>query len=196
MKHIPMRAPAQSPVHLQNRWRTHGQLGASLIEVLVAILLLSFGMLSLGGMLAYAVQMPKLAGNRAMAVALASGHIERMRSNVKGFTDGNYDENLSYNNTLNLPSLSDCAYPDCTTMSLATMDTAYTNRLLRKELPAGGMRVERDTASGPTDGNLWIIWNEPATFAALNPTSSDNCPSQVADFVDPKPRCLYVRFKL
>ena len=175
MKHIPMRAPAQSPVHLQNRWRTHGQLGASLIEVLVAILLLSFGMLSLGGMLAYAV---------------------RMRSNVKGFTDGNYDENLSYNNTLNLPSLSDCAYPDCTTMSLATMDTAYTNRLLRKELPAGGMRVERDTASGPTDGNLWIIWNEPATFAALNPTSSDNCPSQVADFVDPKPRCLYVRFKL
>lgn len=185
--------PLTSP---QASSRPAGQAGASLIEVLVAILLLSFGMLSLGSMLAYAVQLPKLAGNRAMATTLASGHIERMRSNTTGFRDGNYDENLSYNNTFNVPSLNECAYPDCTTTSLATMDKAYTNRALRKELPAGGMRVERDTASGLTDGNLWIIWNEPATFAALNPTNSDNCPPQVADFVDPKPRCLYVRFKL
>jgi len=170
--------------------------GASLIEVLVAILILSFGMLSLGSMLAYAVQLPKLAGYRAMAATLATSHIERMRSNITGFTNGDYIENLSYDASIDLPDLADCAYPDCTTASLAAMDTAYTNQALRRELPAGGMRVERDTAAGATDGNLWIIWNEPTTFASLNPTNSDNCPTQVAVYTDPKPRCLYIRFKL
>ena len=36
------------------------QIGASLIEVLVAMLILAFGMLSLSSMLSLAVQLPKL----------------------------------------------------------------------------------------------------------------------------------------
>ena len=48
------------------------QTGASLIEVLVAVLILSFGMLSLGGMMAYGVQLPKLAAYRADAATLAA----------------------------------------------------------------------------------------------------------------------------
>ena len=182
-------------VSSKNR-RPPSQGGASLIEVLVAILILSFGMLSLGSMLAYGVQLPKLAGYRAMAATLAASHIERMRSNIVGFKNGNYVEDLSYDGTIDETDLSDCAYPDCTTASLATMDTAYTNQALRTELPSGGKRVERDLAAGATDGNLWIIWNEPTTFASLNPTNSDSCPTQVAVYTDPKPRCLYVRFKL
>ncbi len=47
------------------------QSGASLIEILVTILILSFGMLALSGMMAYAVQMPKFSAYRATAVALA-----------------------------------------------------------------------------------------------------------------------------
>jgi len=58
----------------------------------------------------------------------------------------------------------------------------------------------RDSSSGTastTDGNLWIVWQEPSTYAALDPSSSDNCPTQVTEtYTDPRPRCLYVRFKL
>lgn len=174
------------------------QVGTSLIEVLVTILIMSFGLLSLGSMLAYSVQLPKIAGYRATASVLAAGHIERMRANIAGFTNGDYVEALTYNGNrkgLTAPS-SSCAYPDCTATTLATLDKDYTNWKLDAELPAGGMRVERDAAAGATDGNLWIIWTEPSTFASINPTNSDNCPDALSSYADLKPRCLYVRFKL
>ncbi|MGV8897620.1 MAG: type IV pilus modification protein PilV [Burkholderiaceae bacterium] len=171
------------PIHRQQ------QVGASLIEVLVAMLLLSLGMLSLGAMLSFAVQMPKLSGYRANAVNLASGYVERIRANPKGFGNGHYDLPSSY--ALTELESSVCAYPDCDPATLATMDFDETKVAVRAELPAGGLFMERDGSSG----NLWIMWQEPDTYAALDPSSPDHCPSAVAD-ADPKPRCLYVRFKI
>ena len=184
-----------SPIH------RHHQSGSSLIEVLVAILLLSFGMLSLGAMMSFAVQMPKLSGYRATAVNLASSHIERMRANPgqPGFQNGDYDRS-SYDGTFNTITLPDCPYPTCTGLSLAAWDNAATQRAVRRELPAGGILMRRDNSGGITSttvGNLWIMWQEPSTYAALNPSSSDNCPTEITGtYTDPRPRCLYVRFKL
>lgn len=177
------------------------QLGASLIEVLISILILSFGLLSMGGMMAAAVQLPKLAALRATATSIAANHIDRIRANPAGFAAGQYDENLSYDGTFSAPASADCTYPNCTLVSLATMDKAAVNRMLRQQLPAGGMRLERDTSGGTpstTEGNLWIIWQEPGTLAAFNNiANSDPCPSQVTSaFTNPAPRCLYMRFKL
>lgn len=183
------------PTHVDR----HHQLGASLIEVLVAILLLSFGILSLGAMLSFAVQAPKLSAYRATAANLASSHIERIRANPGEFQNGTYSSTLSYDGTFNSIALVPCSYPACTAASLATMDVAATRQAVRIELPAGGMLVTCDTTpcSSNSYGNLWIVWQEPSTFAALNPTSSDNCPTQVTGtFTNPKPRCLYVRFKI
>lgn len=176
------------------------QSGASLIEVLVAILLLSFGMLALGAMLSYAVQAPKLANNRATASILAAGHIERIRANPVGFASNSYTSTLSYDGTSNSISLSDCSHPNCTSASLATMDKAATNHAVRAELPAGGMIMKCDTPTTCTQdsyGKLWIVWLEPSTVAVLNPTTSDNCPSEVTDnYKNPAPRCIYIRFKI
>ncbi|MES2363644.1 MAG: type IV pilus modification protein PilV [Pseudomonadota bacterium] len=177
----------------------HHQGGASLIEVLVAILLLSFGMLSLGGMLAYAVQMPKLAAYRAAAANLAAGHIERMRANTAGFANESYKETMSYNATL--PTVTPCSYPNCTADSIAALDKNETGVAIRRELPLGGMRMTCNGACTALDGDLWIVWQEPSTFAAMNATDSDECPDATASptftaFQSPKPRCLHVRFKL
>ena len=177
--------------------------GASLVEVLIALLLLSFGMLSLGAMLAFAVQAPKLSGYRAMAVNLASSHVERMRANPGGFSNGGYDKPSSYDNSrgnLTLDPSDTCAYPNCDFATLATMDAEQTRVAVRAQLPAGGMFMLRDNHSGilsTTDGNLWIVWQEPDSHAGLDPASSDNCPGEVTQ-VDAtrRPRCLYVRFKL
>jgi type IV pilus assembly protein PilV len=178
---------------------SHHQSGASLIEVLVAILLLSFGMLSLGGMLAYAVQMPKLAAYRAAAANLAAGHIERMRANAIGFEGGSYSETMSYN--ADLPSVTPCTYPDCTADSIASLDKDETSQAIRRELPLGGMRMTCNGACTDRDGDIWVIWQEPTTFAALDSANSDECPDPAAApaftaFSSPKPRCLHVRFKL
>lgn len=194
------------------------QQGSSLIEVLVAILILSFGMLALGSLLSFAVQMPKLSGYRATATHLATAHIERIRANPDGFADNAYTTTLSYDGTFASLSLNDCAYPDCTASTLAAMDNAATNQALRLALPAGGMLLQCDPSpctstvpptTPPTTnsyGNLWIVWQEPSTYAALNPNSSDNsapnpnfsdnCPSEVKWTTSAPPRCLYLRFKI
>ena len=190
------------PLHMNRH-----QQGTSLIEVLISVLILSLGMLALGAMLSFSVMMPKLSGYRASAINLASSHIERMRANpghitgsaAGGFNNGDYDK-LSYDGTFNEIELTDCAYPACTESSLATMDNAASQRAVRIALPAGGMFMRRDNISGATSltvGNLWVVWQEPSTNATLNPSSSDNCPIEITSvYTNPKPRCLYVRFKL
>lgn len=173
------------------------QSGSSLIEVLVAVLVLSFGLLSLGAMLSFSVQMPRLSGYRATAANLAAGHIERIRANPTQFTAGSYISASSYDGTFNDIALNNCVYPNCTAASLATMDIQATRFAARTELPAGGLLVTCDggACGANSYGNIWIIWQEPGSSAALNPTNSDNCPAALAAF-DPVPRCLHVRFKI
>ena len=175
------------------------QAGASLIEVLVAVLLLSFGMLSLGSMLAFAVQMPKLAAYRAAAANLAAGHIERMRANTQGVINGAYNETMTYN--ASLTTVTPCSYPACTADTIATLDKNVTNLAIRQELPLGGMRMTCNGACTDLDGNIWVMWQEPTTFAAINAADADECPNSATTptftaFTAPRPRCLHVRFKL
>ena len=170
-----------------------------MIEVLVSIFILSFGMLALGAMLSFAVQMPKLSGYRATATNLATAHVERIRANPKGFAADVYASALSYNGTFDSLSLNPCKYPDCDKSTLARMDNAATNQAARRALPAGGMILKCDTSPCVANsyGNLWIVWQQPSTYAAIDPKSSDNCPSEVTTtYTDPKPRCLYVRFNI
>ena len=180
------------------------QTGASLIEVLVAILILSFGMLSLGAMMSFGVQLPKLSAYRATATSLASSYVERVRANPNAFTSNLYSAPLNEASAWSFAdiALSDCFYataPLCTEATLATMDIQATRRAVRRALPAGDMIMKCDTGTCTKAdyGNLWIVWQEPSTFAALNPASSDNCPAEATTaYSSPKPRCLYVRFKI
>ena len=97
---------------------------------------------------------------------------------------------------------SSVSYPGCGFAAVATMDAAQTRQAVRAQLPAGGMFMLRHNHSGilsTTDGNLWIIWQEPDSHAAFDPASSDNCPSEVTQVIvvaNAMPRCVYVRFKI
>jgi type IV pilus assembly protein PilV len=166
------------------------QHGSSLIEVLVTILILSFGMLSLAGMMAYAVQLPKLSAYRATAMMLATGHVERMRSNIAGYTGGAYNENMTFNGTL---ATSNCAYPNCDAAAIAAQDKSLSNAEIRRELPLGGMRMVCNGACTAREGDLWILWQEPSTFAAIS-QGNDECPA--ASTYTGTPRCVHIRFKL
>ena len=173
--------------------------GAMLIEVLVAMLLLSFGMLALGAMLSFSVQMPKLSGYRSAAVNLAASHIDRIRANPGAFeryktplheTAWSFEKIKSKN----------CKYPDCNEASLAAMDDATTRQAVRDALPAGDLLVTCGNAmpcNKNAYGNLWIVWQDPSTQEDLDTSSWDNCPAEVTRiYTQPKPRCMYMRFKL
>lgn len=178
------------------------QAGASLIEVLVAVLILSFGMLALGGMLAYAVQLPKLSAYRATAVSMAAGHVERMRANTAGFVADQYKVTMTFDDS-NTPVAvaAQCVYPACTANTIATLDNYETNRAVRRELPYGGMRVTCNGVCSALEGDIWVIWRDPTTVSAFDSTSSDECPNPgdaptFTAFTSPKPRCVHIRFKL
>ena len=168
------------------------QSGTSLIEVLIAMLLFSVGMLPVGLMLVQAVQLPKLAAYRATASLLASGHIERMRANPTA----DHQSDLNFDGSFTPLALADCAYPNCSALTLSAMDKAHTQKLAREQLPAGGLQVSCD-ATPCIAGNLWVLWQEPGSPAALKAQHSDDCPPQVTErFTNSPPRCLYVRFSL
>jgi type IV pilus assembly protein PilV len=171
--------------------------GASLVEVLVSVLILSFGMLSLSSMMAFAVQLPKLSGYRATAANIASTHVEKIRANPQGFQGGEYSTASSYDGTFNEITLQSCLFPHCSVSSLALMDDAATKRAARVALPAGGILTTCDPhpCTENSLGNVWVMWQEPNARAVIDAASSDNCPPAAAVFTDPTPRCLYVRFK-
>jgi type IV pilus assembly protein PilV len=79
------------------------------------------------------------------------------------------------------------------------MDIAASRKSARVNLPAGGMIVKcgAGVCSKGTAGEIWVVWQEPDTFAALSGAGNDNCPTEVTStYTNPAPRCLYVRFKV
>jgi type IV pilus assembly protein PilV len=178
------------------------QRGSSLLEVLISILLMSFGMLALAGMQAYSVAAQKNAANRAIASALATELAEVIRLNPSGLSGGNYDVALM--TTGSPPALAPCTFPNCTTPALlAAADlTAFQSRV-RSLLPLGGVEVSRPGASA-TQANIWILWEEAGVLDNTRKVSgvdqsaeltSDNC-SATAKALPTLPRCFYMKVQL
>jgi len=165
--------------------KNHSQIGTSLIEVLVTMLILSLGVLPLVAMMTFSVQIAK----NWRATAQQPSTCQRTISNVCGpirvdSDDANrllpYSEiDSSYDGTPDdIVSPSElCDYPSCRSDTMVTRDVYEMQVAARRELPAGGIVVSCDDSNCSNGfGNLWIMWQEPDTFAALNPSSSDNCP--------------------
>lgn len=178
------------------------QRGSSLLEVLISILLMSFGMLALAGMQAYSVAAQKNAANRAIASALANELAEVIRLNPAGLSAGNYD--VAMMTTGFPPAQASCAFPNCTTPALlAASDlTTFQNRV-RGLLPLGGVEVSRPGASA-TQANIWILWEEASVLDNTRQVSgvdtsaeltSDNC-SATAKALATLPRCFYMKVQL
>ena len=173
--------------------------GATLIEILVAVLILSFGLLAIGNMMAYAIQLPKVAGNRAVASTLAIELTERLRANAGAFTNEKYGV-MTYTGTAEIPDVDNtkrCAYPTCTPDALAIQDLHDIHREIRMQLPSGGLFIEKPGSGG--DGRVFILWKEAASAGSLGKSgelyAGDICPALVNTLAATAPRCLMVRFK-
>lgn len=188
--------------NLRKQHKQRSQFGASLLEVLISILLLSFGMLALAGMQAYSVAAQKNAANRAIASALANELAELVRLNPAGLAGGNYD--ILMLTTTGKPPLAPCAFPTCTTPALlATADIRSFQNRVRDQLPQGGVELTRPAGS-TTQANIWILWEEAGVLNNMRTAGGvtesaeknvDNCSANV-DALATLPRCFYMKVQL
>jgi type IV pilus assembly protein PilV len=184
------------------------QSGFSLIEVLVSIVLLSFGLLGMAGLFNYAVSSNKNASSRLSASLLAADFAEIVRANPDGFVSGGYIKTISKydpkSSTLQALASTLCKYPNCTAAnapgtSLAALDIAMFRNRVSTALPAGDFEAARVGTTNQVD--VWVLWAEGKGGDSANDkeTSSDNCPTSVKTQnppPDPFPRCLFTRVAL
>jgi type IV pilus assembly protein PilV len=161
------------------------QNGASLIEILATVLILSFGLLALAAMQSYVIAVNTFSANRTVAIVLANDLVEMLRANRDGFTAGGYDRSVAFNNTLrpvrNIWVSSVCTFPACTPANMAADDVAMFQERLKAALPAGDYRLVRNAATNSAD--IWIFWAEQLTNVSSTTTETsaerqnDNCPA-------------------
>ena len=107
--------------------------GFTLVEVLVALVILTVGMLGIASLLLSSLQSSRMASSRTQAVNLASDIIERIRANRGAGTT--YDTTVTPTPTL----VANCetAGQTCTTVQMAQNDLSRWQTSIAATLPGG-----------------------------------------------------------
>ena len=183
--------------------------GASLIEVLVALLVMTLGLLGMISLHTAAVRYHKMAEFRSVATQLAEDYGDRMRANITGARNGNYVYNQAWKETptkVTDPGISCSDTAPCTPTDMAQQVAAsdiaqWLNNAIGL-LPGVGLYAVRPTGAGAQTMimDVWITWLDPSA----NTTQSDTnkmleeayvCPAGIGT-VKPEVRCLRYRFTL
>lgn len=179
--------------HLRTR-----QAGVSLIEVLVAMLVVSFGVLAVTGLQATAARYGKTSEFRSVATLLAADLADRMRANKPGVDLGSYSLANEYSPIDSMPEVPDCAIDTaCTETELAAIDIAEWRRSLFSGLPGADGFVATEAIGGRVvAADVWVAWLDPSASDDETKADTDDdrqeCPPDFRG-ADPQPRCLYVR---
>lgn len=156
--------------------------GASLIEMLVATLLLAIGMLAMAALQASSAQMGKNAEFRAIASELALSFGEAVKANAGGAASY-----TSPSNTFVVPApavalLTNCdnAAVTCTNAQIAAQDISRLQALARARLPNGQIDLQYVPAAGTTPSylDLYVGWLPPDTRtgqAAIDNSMANGC---------------------
>ena len=124
-----------------------GVAGFTLLEVLISIVVIAFGMLGVAGLQAFALKNGQSASLRSVATVLASDMIDRMHANPVGATDGRYDEGGT--NGVAAKLIPACLAAGCTNPSeLAQHDLAEWKAAIAAALPNATAIVCLDSEIG------------------------------------------------
>ena len=164
------------------------QRGASMIEVLVSLTIVAFGLLGLAGLQARSMSFQKDSFDRKAAAELASQLAERVRANYDGFKDGNYNLTIipADPTPANVPA---CANQQaCTSAEVAAADWAMWGIALRSRLPASGAYLDAPQVNGQrVQMNVILAWQEAqVTDGAPDPI----CSAAPVNINDPRFRCF------
>ena len=118
--------------------------GFAMLEVLISVMVLSFGLLGLAGLQAYGLKNNHSAYLRSLATQQAYDIADRMRANRQGVANG------KFNLVSGIPTNPGCISSGCTANNLADYDMFQWNTDNAALLPSGSGVVCRD--SSPNDG--------------------------------------------
>jgi type IV pilus assembly protein PilV len=130
--------------------------GFSLVEVLVALVVLSVGMLGIAALYVESLRSSRTALFRTQAVTLASDIADRIRANP--LAKDAYDATVTSadTNAACAPGGGGCAVD-----ALAKHDKAAWLGTVESTLPGGTGTVDVDTTTNPSTYTITITWTEP-----------------------------------
>ncbi len=153
--------------------------GFSLIEVLITILIVSFGLLGMAALVVSGARSNNVAYYRSVASKQTEDIADRMRANIAGVTAGAYND-LS----ATIPGNVDCVTNPCNPIQIATYDHALWNTANARLLPGGRGAVSGSPAAGYA---ITLMWTEKEM--ANDPNPSPNCPGGTTNT-----QCFVTRF--
>ena len=168
------------------------QTGASLLEVLIAMLIMSYGITGIALLMAATLQHSKTSLYQLVALQTATELAEAMRANTDGFMADAYGKSDTYSATRAAATVPNCAAPArCTSSEIASIDKAHLANRLRLSLPGGDFQMLRNGSRA----DIWIMWLEP-TSAASMASGTAACRASAISAGGDLPRCLYLRVAL
>ncbi|WP_321528892.1 type IV pilus modification protein PilV [Sedimenticola selenatireducens] len=132
------------------------QNGFTLVEILVAVLVLSLGLLGVAGMQVMSVKNSNSAYQRAQATQLSYDIIDRMRANRDEAEKTGSGYVVAFGGSYSASSA--CETGNCSPASMATYDIANWKTTLAATLPGGDGSVAINTASKMVTIN--IRWDD------------------------------------
>jgi len=135
------------------------QQGFTLLEVLIALLVLSIGLLGLAALQTTGLRSNEMASMRTTSTMLAYDISDRMRANPQGIIDGDYV--IGTGPITGTPA--DCTSSDCTTAQLALYDLNQWKNAVAT-LP-GGLGDITQAAGPPVTHTITVRWDENRTGA-------------------------------
>lgn len=160
--------------------------GVSLIEILVSVLILSFGVLAMVSMMNVASRYNKTSEFRSVAVLLANDYADRIRANDPG--KDQYALAVAAYAAKVAATVPGCTATDCTVTEIASIDKVQWMNAVVHSLPGGAAYAQYDAAN--ESYNLWVAWQDPS--ADESPRANLECPTLVTSGAI-KPRCMFFR---
>ncbi len=158
--------------------------GATLLEVMIALMVFSIGMLGLAALQVTGLRETGNAEKRSQATLIANDIIERMRSNITATTAGDY-ATVNYGtincNATPAPFCEDSSLTSasaCTPTQMATFDAALVYCQAKNRLPTGSLGVTCTDAAGVLAActsayrTVTLTWVNNTEFGNANKTMS------------------------
>ena len=173
------------------------QSGSGLIEVLVAVVVLSVGLLSMLWAQTKSMGYQRTAEFRNMAAQIATEYADRMRANVAGadhyLSSYRYDPTQGFSRP-NSGEKCHTATEVCSAAEMAESDQYDLRVMARNSMPGGDVLVTRGQNSGY---DIWVVWIQPNVPGLDDPSLSSSvfCPDDLKRDKH-KPQCLQLGVSL
>lgn len=140
---------------MNNKLRQRRQSGFSLVEVLIALVVMSVGMLGIAGLYVQSLQAGRTSMFRHHAVTLAGDVADRIRANPRGVAT--YEDAVGADNNCITGAI------NCTSIQMAENDVWLWQAQADDTLPNGDVAVVFAAAAGvtPPTYQITVSWVEP-----------------------------------